>query len=438
VAENQDGMEKSERPSSKRLEQAREKGQVPSTKEFGPVVVLFGAMGMIALGAPAAWKNLQQHSQHWFELAGTLTVTPNTVYNLMLNVVQVGFIPLLPFALGLGVLGVLAMLVQTGPMWVQEGLQPKLSKLNPLNGLKRMVSLRGVVELFKSLLKLGLLAGITFLVIRDRIPEIVSLPTLEIPQAIEVAGNVAFFLVLWIGLALLALSLADFGYQKWQFMRDQRMTKQEVKDELKDTEGNPLIRSRRLSLQRERASRLLKNPFGTGATQHSGRSVTASKQPAGWSKRPSSAAAASEEARGRILWSVRRASKRRENKAGGPFGHAQGMLFQHPAGQRMMQAVPKADVVITNPTHIAVALKYEPDKSDAPSVVAKGAGFLAERIKEIARHVGIPIIENKSLARGLFKLVEVGKHIPTNLYKAVAEVLAYVYRLKQEREGTTG
>ena len=166
--------------------------------------------------------------------------------------------------------------------------------------------------------------------------------------------------MLWIGLVLLALALADFGYQKWQFMRDQRMTKQEVKDELKDTEGNPLIRSRRLSLQRERAR------------------------------------------------------------------------------QRMMQAVPKADVVITNPSHIAVALKYEPDKSDAPSVVAKGAGFLAERIKEIARHVGIPIIENKSLARGLFKLVEVGKHIPTDLYKAVAEVLAYVYRLKQEREGTTG
>lgn len=360
MAENKDGMEKSEPPSSKRLEQAREKGQVPSTKEFSPVVGLFGAMGLIALWAPAAWKNLQQHSQHWFELAGTLTVTPNTVYNLMLNVVQDGFLPLLPFPLLLGALGVLAMVVQTGPMWVQDGLQPKLSKLNPLNGLKRIVSIRGVVELVKSLLKLALLAGIAYLVIRDQIPEIVSLPTLEIPQAIEVAGNVAFFLVLWIGLVLLALALADFGYQKWQFMRDQRMTKQEVKDELKDTEGNPLIRSRRLSLQRERAR------------------------------------------------------------------------------QRMMQAVPKADVVITNPSHIAVALKYEPDKSDAPSVVAKGAGFLAERIKEIARHVGIPIIENKSLARGLFKLVEVGKHIPTDLYKAVAEVLAYVYRLKQEREGTTG
>ena len=163
-----------------------------------------------------------------------------------------------------------------------------------------------------------------------------------------------------IGLVLLVLALADFAYQRWQFLKDQRMTKQEVKDEMKDVEGNPLTRSRRMSLQRDRAR------------------------------------------------------------------------------ERMMQAVPNADVVITNPTHLAVALKYDPEQSEAPMVLAKGAGYVAEHIKQVARSASIPIVENKPVAQGLYKLVEVGRTIPTDLYKAVAEILAYVYRLKQSYEEVAG
>ena len=357
MAENKDGMEKSEQPSSRRLEQAREKGMVPSTKELSPVVVFFGAMGMIALWAPLAWQHLQRTTTDWLEAAGTRVLTPNSLYALTLDIVENGMVIILPFAIVLMTLGVLATLIQTGPLWIEDGLKPKISKLNPVAGLKKILSLRGVAELIKSLLKLAILCGITYLILQDHIAEIVEFPGISMEEVFQRLGKVAFLLVMAIGLVLLVLALADFSYQRWQFTRDQRMTKQEVKDELKDVEGNPLIRSRRLSLQRDRAR------------------------------------------------------------------------------QRMMQDVPKADVVITNPTHLAVALKYDPGRSDAPMVLAKGAGYVAEHIKQVARSAGIPIIENKPVAQSLYKLVEVGRTIPADLYKAVAEILAYVYRLKQGYEG---
>lgn len=357
MAENKEGMEKSEQPSSRRLEQAREKGQAPSTKELGPVFVFFGAMGMIAVWAPMAWQHLQKSSRQWFGQAGQVKLTPDTAYSTLLDVMQNGGMLIMPFAIVVSLLAVGALLMQTGWLWKEDGIQPKISKLNPVQGFKKIVGFRGVAELIKSLIKLGIIGLIAYLVSRDFVPEIVSLPSLSTSDAIAKVGYMAFLLVLWIGLVLLALAVADYAYQKWQFKRDQRMTKQEVKDEMKDVEGNPLIRSRRQSLQRDRAR------------------------------------------------------------------------------QRMMQTVPQADVVITNPTHLAVALQYDSVEGAAPTVLAKGAGFVAERIKEIARNTGVPIIENKSLARGLFKLVGVGKEIPNNLYKAVAEVLAYVYRLKQERDG---
>ena len=360
MAENEDGMEKSEQPSSRRLEKAREKGQVPSTKEFSPVVVLFGAMGMIAMWAPLAWQHIQRTSTDWFATAGVRAITTDTFYALIVNMVENGLVIVLPFAVVSMTLGVLATLLQTGPLWIEDGLQPKISKLNPVAGLKRILSLRGVVELVKSLMKLAILCGISYFIIVAHFEEIIELPGLSVGEIFQRVGRISFQLALSIGLVLLVLAVADFAYQRWQFTKDQRMTKQEVKDEMKDVEGNPLIRSRRMSLQRDRAR------------------------------------------------------------------------------QRMMQTVPNADVVITNPTHLAVALKYNPDQSDAPMVLAKGAGYVAEQIKQVARSAGIPIVENKPVAQGLYKLVEVGRTIPADLYKAVAEILAYVYRLKQGPEGMAG
>ena len=360
MAENEDGMEKSEQPSSRRLEKAREKGQVPSTKELSPVVVLFGALGMVAMWAPLAWQHIQRTSTDWFATAGVRVISTDTLHALLVKMVENGMVIVLPFAVVSMTLGVLATLLQTGPLWIEDGLQPKISKLNPVAGLKKIISLRGVVELVKSLIKLAILCGLSYLILEAHFEEIVELPGLSVGEIFQRVGRIAFQLAMAIGLVLLVLAVADFAYQRWQFTKDQRMTKQEVKDEMKDVEGNPLIRSRRMSLQRDRAR------------------------------------------------------------------------------QRMMQAVPNADVVITNPTHLAVALKYNPEQSDAPMVLAKGAGYVAEQIKQVARSAGIPIVENKPVAQGLYKLVEVGRTIPADLYKAVAEILAYVYRLKQGPEGMAG
>ena len=356
MAENKEGQEKSEEPSGRRLDQARRKGQVATTRELAPVMMLVGGVGLLTLWAPMAWRRLQHQSQSWFEQAGTFQLDPESAYDLMANAMERIFLPLLPFPLMLAGLGVAALLLQTGPLWIEEALQPKISKINPKKGLKRIFSLRGVVELLKSLLKVALISGIVYAVLSQEIRSVIQLSIVSVGDALSSTWGIAVKIIFWVGCVLFVLAIADFLYQRWQQTRDLRMTKQETKDESKDIEGNPQVRSRRLSLQRERAR------------------------------------------------------------------------------QRMMQAVPKADVVITNPTHVAVALKYDAGAMDAPSVVAKGAEVLAEKIKQIARHAGVPIVENRGLARGLYRLAKVGQTIPPDLYRAAAEVLAYVYRLRQERE----
>lgn len=356
MAEHKDGAEKSEQPSARRLEQARRKGQVASSKEFAPLLVLLGGMGLITLYGPMVWQQVHRQSVYWLEHAGTFPLTPDRVHALVLSVTEHVLIPLIPFAVIMVALGVTAMLIQTGPLWIEGALQPKWSKLNPVNGLKRVFSLRGGVELVKSLVKVTIVGIAVFVIVKADLLAMVQLPGRRLGEAIAVTWGVAGKIVVWSGLALLALAVADVLYQRWQFMRDMRMTKQELKDETRDVEGDPLVRSRRLSLQRERAR------------------------------------------------------------------------------QRMMHGVKKADVVITNPTHVAVALRYDAETMAAPTVLAKGAGVLAQRMKEIARHAGVPIVENRSLAQGLYRMVKVGQEIPADLYRAAAEVLAYVYRIKQQHE----
>ena len=358
MAENQDGSEKSEQPSGRRLEEARRKGQVPMTRELPPLVVLVGGVGLLSLWAPPALWHLSQYQRNWFESVGTFQLTPSTLHALMRDITEEIFLPMLPFGLVVALLAVGSLLIQTGPLWVGEALQPKPEKLNPKNGLKRIFSLKGSVDLLKSLLKLGGIGGIIYFILSREMPQILQFSLLNLVDAFSGVWGLVWKIVMSVGGALLLLAVLDFIYQRWQYMEDMKMTKQEVKDESKSVEGDPQVRSRRLSLQRERSR------------------------------------------------------------------------------QRMLQAVAKADVVITNPTHLAVALRYETGKMDAPVMVAKGAGFVAEKIKQIARHAGVPIVENKSLARGLFKAVKVGQQVPHTLYQAAAEVLAYVYRLKRMHEGT--
>ncbi len=355
MAENKDGGEKSEQPTGKKLADARNKGQVAMTRELPPLFVLLGGVGVITLWAPQMLRQLYTHFQNWLEQAGTLQLEEASLYALFLNITNQAFVPLIPFGLIVGVLALAAILMQTGPLWISEGLQPKPSKLHPKNGIKRLFSWKGVVELLKSLLKVGMVGGILYFILSAGMRHLVQFPVLGISVAIGKTWELVQDVVWSVGGALLILAIADFMYQRWQHNEDLKMTKQEVKDESKDIEGDPQIRSRRLSLQRERSR------------------------------------------------------------------------------QRMLQAVPKADVIITNPTHLAVAIQYDTANMDAPVVVAKGAGFMAEKIKQIARHAGVPILENRSLARGLFKAAKVGQEIPAALYQAAAELLAYVYRLRNNQ-----
>ncbi len=356
MAENKDGAEKSELPSPKRLEEARRKGQVPMTRELPSLFILLGGMGVISLWAPQAIREFHGHYRSWFEQAGTLQLSRSSLYDLLWRITDQAFVPLIPFGVIVGLLALASILLQTGPLWVEEALQPKPSKMNPKNGIKRIFSWKGVMDLLKSLLKVTGVAGILYLVLSQDLGHILQLPMLGIGDALDGAWGEVEKLVWLVGGALLILAIVDLIYQRWQHIEDLRMTKQEVKDESKDVEGDPQVRSRRMSLQRERSR------------------------------------------------------------------------------QRMLQAVSKADVVITNPTHVAVAIRYDTENMDAPVVVAKGAGFLADKIKQIARHAGVPILENRSLARGLFKSVKIGQEIPHALYQAAAEMLAYVYRLRQGTE----
>jgi flagellar biosynthetic protein FlhB len=243
-------------------------------------------------------------------------------------------------------------LVQVGFKPTGKPLQPKLSKLNPISGMKKIFSTRKVFELLKSILKLVIMAVVIISYFSGRQESIFLLYDIPLKQAIGLMGSFIIDLGIRIAAAYMIIAFADLIYQRRKFHKDMMMTKQEVKDEFKNTEGNPEVKS---------------------------------------------------------------AQKRRMMQA---------------SRRRMMQELPKADVVITNPTHYAVAIRYDADEADAPIVVAKGADYMAQKIKEVAKEHDVEIVENKPLARMLYANVEIGEMVPPELYKAVAEVLAYVYHLK--------
>ena len=257
------------------------------------------------------------------------------------------------FAFGFVVTALISV-IQVGWKVTGKPLQPKFDKFNPINGFKRIFSKDSIFELVKSILKIFVIVYVAYTSIRGHAQDIFILYEIPLMQAIMLCGTVIINAGLKISLVYLVIGLADFIYQKYRFNEDMKMTKQEVKDEFKNTEGNPEIKGR----QRQR---------------------------------------------------MREASRR-----------------------RMMQDVPKADVVITNPTHFAVAIKYDAETSKAPVVLAKGEDYLAQKIKEAAREHHIEIVENKPLARMLYANVDIGQEIPPELYQAVAEILAMVYNMREK------
>ncbi len=353
------GDEKTEEPTSKKLDDARKKGQVGKSQELAHAIELIAAFLTIRF----AVGFLGNHFTDLFTWAYTYMIpqlvksdgsglTVESVFQLQLYGILQLFIMLAPF-LAIGFLvAVLGNGLQFKFQVSTEPLKPKLDKFNPINGFKRMFSLQSLVNLALSVAKILIIFFVAYTMIRDHMNELFSLYEVPLYSAVAQTGILVLDIGLRISLILLIVGFVDFFYHKWKHKKDLKMTKQEVKDEYKNSEGDPLIKGK----QRQR---------------------------------------------------MREASQR-----------------------RMMQSVPKADVVITNPTHIAVAIKYDAAEAPAPIVLAKGEEYMAQRIKDAAKEHHITIVENKPLARSIYTTVDVGGQIPPELYQAVAEILAVVYQSK--------
>lgn len=356
MAEETPQEEKTEEPTQKRLEDARLEGNLPRSVEFSSMMVLLtGVLALFFFGS-VMWEGMEKASAHIFYNAVDMDLGP---HNLKAYVGASVFFMLRimgPLFLVLMIMGILTGIAQSGPNFTWKPLMPKASKMNPIKGIKRVFfSSRALVEMVKSVLKVLAVAILSAWTISDMFGDYILLLDQEVGQFFIYLMKQIFVLSLRITIFLLLLAVLDYIWQRYKHKQELRMSHHEVKEERKQHEGDPLIKSRIRSIQIEAARR------------------------------------------------------------------------------RMMQDVKEADVVVTNPVELAVALKYDQRTMRAPVVVAKGARLLADRIKEIARVNDIPIVENKPLAQMLYKAVEIGAEIPGHLYRAVAEVLAYVYRLKNKK-----
>ena len=347
-------QEKTEQATPRRREEARKKGQVARSQELNSAVVLMAGLTGLYFLATALYRNLAGFTVHILQRSHTFELNPTNCSTYMLDWGKLFFGVVGPIVLVVGTAALAVSLGQVGFMLNEEALTLKLNRLDPIQGTKRIISKRSLVELTKGIFKVLIVAYISYISIAPEMQRIVLLIDAGVGESFTYIGHTVFRVGMNITLVLLILAVLDYIYQRWEHNQSIKMTKQEVKEEQKQTEGDPQVRMRIRSLQREAARR------------------------------------------------------------------------------RMMDEVPEADVVITNPTHFAVALKYDLDTMAAPLVVAKGQNLIAERIKKIARDSGVPVVENKPLAQALFRAAEIGQQIPADLYRAVAEVLAYVFRLKRK------
>jgi flagellar biosynthesis protein FlhB len=355
VAEEQDDSQKTEDPTSRRLDEARDRGQVANSREVNNLLMLgVFSLSVLLFGGTAA-SALYQASIPFIESPDLVPADFGHLIGLGWKLLGVllaaGAIPLvlaIAAAVGAGYL-------QFGLIWSADGIMPKLDKISPLAGLRRMFSMRSLAEFVRGLLKLAVVASVALFLI---VPEVAHLNKLIGMEMIQLLGETRALLArLLIGVVAIIAAIAtiDVIYQRMQHLREMRMSRQEIKDEFKETEGDPLVKGRLRQLRMERTRR------------------------------------------------------------------------------RMMAQVPQSDVVVTNPTHYAVALKYDPASMSAPKMMAKGADKVAQKIREIAKEHGIPVVENPPLARGLFAAVEVDQEVTPEFYKAVAEVISYIFKLKRRR-----
>ena len=353
----QDGSngEKTEEPTPKKLEDARKKGQVARSTDvttalsllvfFAMLKVMVGYIGDRFMGGfNDVYRHISDYAKEDFTNPFSMAIIGDGVKKILITG--------LPFYLVILAVTVISILAQVRWKISTEPMKPKFDKFNPVSGMKRLFSKDKIVELIKSVAKLVVLTSVVYSFLKDRWAVVLNMYSYTLPQAIEIIGDIIINIGIRISGFFMVIAAADFAYQKFKFHNDMKMTKQEVKDEFKNSEGDPKVKSQ----QRAR---------------------------------------------------MQQASRR-----------------------RMMQELPNADVVITNPTHLAVAILYDKASHEAPVVIAKGADYLAQKIKDVANENSIEIVENKPLARMLYHNVDIGAEIPPELYQMVAEVLAYVYSIK--------
>lgn len=356
MAENQDGQEKSQEPTSKRLADARKKGQVPRSRELNTMALtIIGVVTMMLFGGHFGDGFQQQFRQHLILSREDMFDTHAVVEHLV-NAFQEAVFMVLPFFAVMIVVAILASIALGGFNVSAQAMQPKLSKLDPIKGMKRIFGPKGLMELFKSLAKFVLVGAVTSLMLWAWYEPIVALGSMDVNAALVKGLNMLAWASLWISTTMILMAVLDVPFQLWQHKKELKMTMQEVKDEFKQTEGRPEVKGRIRQMQREMAQ------------------------------------------------------------------------------ARMMAEVPKADVIVTNPTHYAVALRYDPETMHAPLLVAKGKDLVAANIREVADEHGVPRIEAPVLARAIYFNTELEEHIPQGLFLAVAQLLAYVMQLKTYRE----
>ena len=350
--------EKTEEATPKRRQEAREEGQVARSQDLGGALLL--VVGTLTVAALAMWMLGQAKLAIAAVLDHDAVADPLDPDGAWKTIVYVGSAAVrigAPVLLIAWAAAYLAHFGQIGWLFSPKAAQPKASKLNPISGFKRVFGLSGLVKAILDSLKVLIVAVVAVLTVKQHAERIAVMSYLSVMECLATAGSLLLDLALRVLVVLLFLGVIDYAYQRWKHGQDLKMTKQQVKDEMKQTEGDPDVKRRRMRMQ------------------------------------------------------------------------------QQIAMQRLSAAVPKADVVVTNPEHIAVAIRYEANEMNAPKVVAKGADYLALRIRQLALRHGIPVIERKPLARALYKQVAVGQEIPPDFYAAVAEVLAYVYRLSGKMAG---
>jgi len=346
--------EKTEKATPKRRQEARKKGQVLKSTEINSVLILLASFLLLRFLLPSMLDQIQDYIYNLWNKVPAGDVTVETIVPLFTATIILFLQLIIPLLGIVALMGIIANLVQVGFLFTTENLEIKLSRINPIEGFKRIFSKKALAELFKSIGKIGLISYIAYRDLKEQVNTFPYLMDMELSKILIYLGQILFS-ILWKVILLLAfLAVLDYLYQKYEYETSLKMSKQEIKDEYKNIEGDPQIKGKIREKQRQMAM------------------------------------------------------------------------------SRMMQEVPQADVIITNPTHFAVAIRYDAKTMDAPMVIAKGQDLVALRIKELGKENGVTTVENKPLAQVLYYNVDINEQIPENLFQAVAEILAFVYRLKHK------